>query len=189
MNGRHFLSRLLFWKVALLGLIGLAAIHGAGAADVTISEDSVRAAYLYRFAGYVTWPQTPPADAPLTIAVVGSPSMARELRRMQPAHSGNARSVQVREVSDLEDLGTAQILYVGEGHARLLRELRPKSSTAMLLVTAEEDGLSSGSIINFVTVDRNIRFEVSLPAAQRWGLKVSADLLGVAVRVQGGHPQ
>jgi hypothetical protein len=189
MNGRHCLSRLLFLKAALLGLIGLAAVHGVGVADVPISEDSVRAAYLYRFAGYVTWPQSPRADAPLTIAVMGSPSIARELRRMLPGHSINNRSAQVREVSSLEDLGAPQILYVAEGHAQLLRELRPKSSAAMLLVSAEEDGLNSGSVINFVTVDRNVRFEVSLPAAQRWGLKVSADLLGVAVRVQGGYPQ
>jgi hypothetical protein len=189
MNGRHCLSRLLFWKAALLGLIGLVVVHGIGVADVPISEDSVRAAYLYRFAGYVTWPQSAPADAPLVIAVMGSPAVARELSRMLPTHSINSRSAQVREVSDLKDLGNPQILYVAEGHARLLRELRPQGSAAILLVSAEEDGLTSGSVINFVTVDRNVRFEVSLPAAQRWGLKVSADLLGVAVRVQGGHSQ
>ena len=189
MNGRHRLSRQLFLKAALLGFIGLAAVHGVGIADVPISEDSVRAAYLYRFAGYVTWPQSSPADTPLIIAVLDSPSMARELRRMLPAHASNGRSTQVREVSSLDDLGKPQILYVAAGYAQLLRQLRPKSTAAMLLVTGEEDGLSSGSIINFVTVDRNVRFEVSLPAAQRWGLKVSADLLGVAVRVQGGHPQ
>jgi hypothetical protein len=186
MNGRHCLSRALFLKGALLGLIGLAVVHTVGVADVSVSEDSVRAAYLYRFAGYVTWPQNLPADEPLVIAVIGSPSIARELRRMLPAHSSNGRSAQVREVSSLDDLGKPQILYVAAGYAQLLRQLRPKSAAAMLLVTAEEDGLSSGSVINFVTVDRNVRFEVSLPAAQRWGLKVSADLLGVAVRVQGG---
>jgi hypothetical protein len=58
-----------------------------------------------------------------------------------------------------------------------------------LLVTAEEGGLGDGSVINFLTVDSNVRFEVSLAAAERWGLKISADLLGVAVRVQGGHGQ
>ena len=186
MNGRHCLSRALFLKGALLGLLGLAAVHAVGVADVPVSEDSLRAAYLYRFAGYVTWPQSLPADEPLVIAVIGSPSIARELRRMLPAHASNGRSTQVREVSSLDDLGKPQILYVAAGYAQLLRQLRPKSASAMLLVTGQEDGLSSGSVINFVTVDRNVRFEVSLPAAQRWGLKVSADLLGVAVRVQGG---
>jgi YfiR/HmsC-like len=189
MHGRHCVSRLLFLKTALLGLIGVAVVHGVGIADVSISEDSVRAAYLYRFTGYVTWPQPPPPEAPLIIDVLGSPAIARELRRMLPAHTSGSRAAQIREVSSLEDLGNAQILYVGAGHAQLLREFRPQGAAAMLLVTAEPDGLDSGSVINFVTVDRNVRFEVSLPAAQRWGLKVSADLLGVAVRVQGGHAQ
>jgi hypothetical protein len=95
----------------------------------------------------------------------------------------------VREVSRLQDVGNAQILYVAEGRAQLLRELRPQGRSALLLVTAEEGGLGDGSVINFLTVDSNVRFEVSLAAAERWGLKISADLLGVAVRVQGGHGQ
>ncbi|HEX3837367.1 MAG TPA: YfiR family protein [Steroidobacteraceae bacterium] len=178
----------MFSKGAWLGLFGLV-VHGICAAATPISEDSIRAAYLYRFAGYVTWPQTLPADAPLIIDVMDSPGMARELRRILPAHPINGRSAQVREISSLQELGRPRIVYVAAGHARMLRELRPEDAAAMLLVSAEEDGLSDGSVINFVTVDRNVRFEVSLPAAQRWGLKVSADLLGVAVRVQGAHPR
>jgi YfiR/HmsC-like len=187
MHGRHHLSRLLFRKVAWLGLIALVVFPAVGTMAGSISEDAVRAAYLYRFAGYVTWSQAPPADTPLVIDVMDAPAIARELRRMLPEHAINGRSAQVREISSLQDLGNAQILYVAAGRARLLRELRPKDTAAVLLVTAEEDGLNYGSVINFVTVDRNVRFEVSLPAAQRWGLKVSADLLGVAVHVQGGH--
>jgi hypothetical protein len=187
MHGRHHLSRLLFRKVAWLGFIALAVVPGLGAVAGEMSEDTVRAAYLYRFAGYVTWAQAAPADAPLVIDVMDAPAIARELRRMLPEHAINGRSAQVREISSLQELGKPQILYVAEGQAHLLRELRPKDAAAVLLVTAEADGLSCGSVINFVTVDRNVRFEVSLPAAQRGGLKISADLLGVAVRVQGGH--
>jgi hypothetical protein len=188
MHGRHCLSRLLFSKAAWLGVIGLM-VHGLCMAAAPISEDSIRAAYLYRFAGYVTWPQTLPADAPLIIDVIDAPGMARELRHILPAHPINGHSAQVREISSLQQLGRPRIVYIPAGHAQLLRELRPNSAAAMLLVSGEEDGLNFGSVINFVTVDRNVRFEVSLSAAQRWGLKVSADLLGVAVRVQGGQAQ
>ncbi len=59
----------------------------------------------------------------------------------------------------------------------------------MLLVTDEEGGLNAGSALNFLTIDRNVRFEVSLTSADRWGLKVSSELLGVAVRVLGSRRQ
>jgi hypothetical protein len=180
MNGR---------LLAIVALIALAAVGRACLAAEPHSEDAVRAAYLYRFAGYVAWPDAAAADAPFVIDVLDSPSMARELRRILAAHSINGRTTQVREITELRDVGNAQILYVAAGRASLLRSLRPQGHSGLLLVTAEEDGLSTGSVINFLTVDSNVRFEVSLSAAERWGLKISADLLGVAVRVQGGHGQ
>ena len=84
----------------------------------------------------------------------------------------------------------AQMVYVGAGRAHLLRSLVPVPGRAsMLLVTDEEEGLTAGSTLNFLTVDRNVRFEVSLTAADRWGLKISSELLGVAIRVQGSKHQ
>jgi len=38
--------------------------------------------------------------------------------------------------------------------------------------------------VNFLMADNRLRFEVSLPAAKRAGLKVSSEMLSVAVRVQ-----
>jgi hypothetical protein len=154
------------------------------------SEDAVKAAYLYRFAGYVNWPDDRPSGVPFTIGVVGSPGVARELRRLLPGHSINSQAVQVREISAPGELNGARILYVGAGHADFLRSLvPPPGGHSMLLVTDEEGGLNAGSALNFLTIDRNVRFEVSLTAADRWGLRVSSELLGVAVRVLGSRRQ
>ncbi len=146
----------------------------------------MKAAYLYRFAGYIDWPDRGSVETPFIIDVLGAPGIVQELRRLLPGHPVNGRVAQVREITDARDLGSARIVYVAAGHADLLRSLLPQASSAsMLLVTDEEGGLSSGSTLNFLTVDRNVRFEVSLTAAQRCGLKISSELLGVAIRVQG----
>jgi hypothetical protein len=55
---------------------------------------------------------------------------------------------------------------------------------SILTVTDEADGLATGSVINFVQVGRNIRFEVSLPAAARSKLRIDSGLLSVAARVE-----
>jgi YfiR/HmsC-like len=154
------------------------------------TEDAVKAAYLYRFAGYVNWPEGHAADAPFVIDVLRSPGVARELRRLLPGHSINGRAAQVREISGIHELGGAEILFVGAGHAEVLRSLAPSSNLPpVLLVTDEQGGLNAGSALNFLTIDRNVRFEVSLTTADRWGLRISSELLGVAVRVQGGRRQ
>jgi hypothetical protein len=165
----------------------LAAVSAAQAAD-GYSEDAVKAAYLYRFAGYVDWPDEGPANAPFTIAVLGSRSIARELRRLLPSLPLNHRPAEVREVTGVRDLKKPQILYVGAGHADFLRAT-PTRGHPMLLVTDEEGGLEAGSVLNFLVVDHRVRFEVSLTAADRARLRISSELLTVAVRVRGGGRQ
>jgi hypothetical protein len=165
-----------------------AAISPAHAAD-GYSEDAVKAAYLYRFAGYVDWPDLGAGSEPFTIAVLGSPAVVQELKHLLPNLTVNHHPAEVREVRGLHDLGRAQILYVGAGHAAFLRTLTPTQDHPMLLVTDEEGGLDAGGVLNFVTVDRRVRFEVSLTAAERSRLKISSELLTVAVRVLGGRRQ
>ncbi len=169
-----------------------AAVVPVGAAHTaeSYSEAAVKAAYLYRFAGYVDWPDEASSSGPFIIAVLGSPAVARELKGLLPNHYVNSRPAQVREVTGVRDLGRPQILFVGAGYADALRAIMPAvGREPMLLVTDEDDGLNQGSVLNFVTVDRRVRFEVSLTAADRLRLKISSELLAVAVRVRGGHRQ
>ena len=176
---------------ALLGILTAVtgAIPSAGAAE-SYSEDAVKAAYLYRFAGYIDWPADALADTPFTIAVVGAPGVAGELQRLLPAHPINKGIAQVRQINRVQDVGSAQILFVGRGHADFLRALKSSGARrSTLLVTDEEGGLDSGSMLNFLTIDRRVRFEISVTAAERAQLKISSDPLSVAVRIHGERRQ
>jgi hypothetical protein len=183
------LCRYLPIAAAVLGVTVVPVGAPAHAAD-SYSEAAVKAAYLYRFAGYVDWPEDASSTEPFTIAVLGSPAVVRELKGLLPNHYVNHRPAQVRAVTGVRDLGRPQILFVGSGYADALRVIMPAvGREPMLLVTDEDDGLNQGSVLNFVTVDRRVRFEVSLTAADRLRLKISSELLAVAVRVRGGHRQ
>jgi hypothetical protein len=151
------------------------------------SQDAVKAAYLFRFAGYVDWPGTADPAKPFVIAVVGSPAVARELRRLVPGHQINNRWVEVVEANRVSDAGRPAILFVGSGHAELLRPaLTALGAQSTLVVTEEDGGLDEGATLNLLTLDHRVRFEVSLTGADRAHLKISAELLSVAVRVTGG---
>lgn len=185
----HRSSRSIRAAAAILGLLAVPFYPGL-ARSAEFSEDVVKAAYLYRFAGYIEWPARGSTDTPFTIDVLGAPGIARELRRLLPGHPINGRVARVQEITGNRDLGNAQIVYIAAGHADLVRTLVPQSSDASILVVTDEDGgLSAGSTLNFLTIDRNVRFEVSLSAAERWRLRISSDLLGVAIRVQGRTSQ
>jgi YfiR/HmsC-like len=148
------------------------------------SEDSVKAAYLYRFTQYVEWPQSGAPQIPFTIAVFDAPGVAAELRKILPNHRIKDSAAQVREVTRLQDLGAAQMVYVGPTPADRRDIIAALSAKPVLVVTDADQGLVMGSVLNFVMQNNRVRFEVSLIAADRSGLRISAELLGVATRVQ-----
>ncbi len=158
-------------------------------AQETHSEQAVKAAYLYRFASYVEWPDGSAAGHPFVIVVVGAPEVARDLRRLLPGHLINNQTVQVREATRVQEVGGAQMLYVGPDNADFLRSMRASGNPPILMVTDEDQGLDLGGTVNFVTVENRVRFEVSLTAAERARLKISSELLSVAIRVRGGRRQ
>ena len=80
--------------------------------------------------------------------------------------------------------GGGHVLFIGNavspapgGWAQRLRD-KP-----VLLVTDEPEGLRHGGMLNFLLVQGKLRFEASVPSADRSGLKLSSRLLAVAERV------
>jgi hypothetical protein len=163
-----------------LGLLGIGSALAAA-----ISAESVKAAFLFRFASYVHWPEASPRQDRFVVGVAGAESMARQLEELAPRVTVRGRRAEVRRVSRAEDLDGVQILFVDEASLKRTRALRRAAlEKPILLVTDTRDGLDAGSVINFVEADRNVRFEISLIAADRAQLRIDSALLSVAARVE-----
>ena len=148
------------------------------------SADAVKAAFLYRFASYVEWPADAPSD-PLIIGVVGADEIADQLDQLLPRMTVHGKPAQVRRVSGTDELDGVHILYVAPQAMKRTRTLRSAAlARPILLVTDVDDGLESGAVINFIEANRNVRFEISLLAADRARLKITSALLSVAARVE-----
>ena len=159
--------------------------HAASSAAATFSEDAVEAAYLYRFAAYVEWPEHSGSETSFGIGVVDAEGVANELDKLLPGLLVQQRPARVVRVQAAGDLPAVQILYVGAA-SRHRALIAAAAHRPILVVLDHSDGLSLGAVINFVHVGHNLRFEVSLPAAARSGLKIDSGLLSVAERVERG---
>ncbi len=175
-------------RFCLQCLIGCLAVAGAGAraADHRAGEARVKAEYLHRFLGFVRWPAGAHAgpQAPHVVAVMGADDVLDELLRLSAARgpvSPGRRPVVVRRVAAGDPLQGVHLLHVGRG----ARPGLPEALRAwpLLVVTDASTGLPDWAMVNFVTVEQRVRFEASPQAAERAGLKLSARLLAVAVRV------
>ncbi len=168
----------------LLVLIGLST-SAVEAQSRAYSADEVKAAFLYRFGTYVEWPSVgPPGDA-ITIAILGAPSIATQLAAYLPGRTIQGHPVAVRPIRRIEDVGDAQLLFIGEERSSMLTELIDRlGKRPVLVVTDAADGLAHGAMVNFQLVEQRVRFEISLRKAQDVGLMLSSRLLSAAIRVE-----
>lgn len=175
--------------VLLATLIGL---PGAGAQTPERTETierQVKAAYLYKFASYVEWPDGAfaQADSPLVIGVIGADGLSDELARSVTGRTTNGRAVVVRKLRRGDPVAGLHILYIGQlEKAPLADVLAATKGQPMLTVTESEDAYALGSMINFVVVEDKMRFEVALKPVGLGRLKISARMLAAAYKVAPG---
>ena len=168
----------------VLLLVVFAGFSASLAQAAQYSVEAVKAAYLFRFAQYVEWPDAP-AGTPFVIAVSGADDVAVHLERLLPGMTVAGRQAVVRRVTRAQDLEGVHILFIGANAFARTRALRARAiEKPILVVTESENGIDGGAVINFIEVDRNLRFEISLNAADRSGLRINSALLSVAARVE-----
>jgi len=155
------------------------------------SELRVKAAYLYKFGAFVEWPaQTfSAADAPVVIGVLGADGLADELATLVGGRSLQGRPIGVRRLRAGEGLAGVHMMFIGPQATGtgggLLAAAR---GLHVLTVTDEPPSEVPRGMINFVSDNGRVRFDVCLKAAQQAGLVISARLLAVARRVVPGAP-
>jgi hypothetical protein len=183
------------FAVGWLCVLACLPMEPTAAQGTPYSEESIKAAYLYRFAGYIEWPhESSDAGAaetkPFTIAVLGAAGVADHLDRILPTLQIKNRPARVRQITSLSELRDASILYIRAGSSNRVKKLIESiARKPVLIVTDDSSGLEMGGMINFREVDHRVRFEVSLVTAQRAKFRISSELLALALRVEGTESQ
>jgi hypothetical protein len=170
---------------ALLCLLALALATGAYAQGRAGLEREVKAAFLYRFIDYVRWPESafPRPDSPIVIGVVADPAMVPDLQSVVAGRIVRGHPIVVRAVRE-GDYAGLHLLFIGEQANNRLQRIIRSVEGPVLVVTEAEDGLSQGSVINFVIAERRVRFEVALGPAAARSLTIGSGLLSVAINVR-----
>jgi hypothetical protein len=147
-------------------------------------EHQIKAAYLYNFGRYVTWPAKSFANSKSSFAI-GVPEedlLVPILQQIARAKKIQDRPIQIRRFSSVADVRPCHILYLpaslpSEAQSEIIR----KAGKRGVLIVGESDGiLERGAAMQFVVEDNRIRVVVSRKAAERAGLTISAKLLQVA---------
>jgi hypothetical protein len=159
--------------------------------DAAARERRVKAAFIFKFAGFVEWPETafPQPFTAVTIAVIGDDELAAELSAITAGRAVEGRPLTIRKTRSLEAVADAHMVFVGRAEiARLPQLAKLARARPVLILTDAPTALAQGSMINFMLVERRVKFEIHLEEAERHGLKLSSRLLAIAQIVRRGLP-
>ena len=150
-----------------------------------LSENQVKAAYLFNFAKFVEWPASAfsGAGAPLVIGFIGKGPYL-EAHDALAGRMAKGRKVQVRQFTRPEEVGGCHILFIAASERRRLKEiLRALPATGVLTVSDIGHFCNLGGMIALVSQGDRIQFEVHLGNAERAGLQLSSQMLKLALAV------
>jgi hypothetical protein len=178
-------------RLAAFILLGAVCTSGLRAQPGRATVDEVKAAYIHKFAGYVDWPPGVFADAaaPCIVGVVGSDVVYAELLHVVAGRPVQGRTVQVRLLTRPEQAAGVHMLFIGHDAWPVARSwIAAVKGRPVVVVTDAPNGSAMGAALTFVQVNKRLRFEASVRAAEQAGLRLSSRLLAVAQRVVDSPP-
>lgn len=160
----------------------------------------VKAAILFNFAKFVTWPDGvfagDGANGSIVIGVVNDKEFAEVVKQTVAGKKVGERAVEVRVIAGASEkaesvaaqIGRCQIVYVGamsiERWRAVHAALEATGSPAVLTVGDDDAFAERGGMIEFVLLDGKITLQVNRDAAEASKLKISANLLKLATIVK-----
>lgn len=147
-------------------------------------EYMMKAGFLERFTRFIEWPgETNIADntKPFVISVIGENPFDKKLDQFFKTTKIKNRSVEIRYISELEEIQDSHILFITKSKQKQLSEILFLTQDKPVLTVSDTDGFGKKGVrINFYIKQDKIHFEINKDAIQKSGLQISYLLLNIA---------
>lgn len=169
-----------------LASIALALLAGPGRAQErgpVASEYAVKAALLYKFLRYLTWPEESlPADGEaLRIGVLGKDPFGTILDETVAGKTLRDHPLEVARGQSLAELGDCIVIFIAASEKSRIAEVLHALEGRPVLVVGDSEGFAEkGVMINLVLRDNKVKFQINYGAARNAGIEIDAQLLRLA---------
>jgi hypothetical protein len=183
---RRVASALMLCAAAL----GTVVTPGACAVASAPTEYEVKAALLYNFAKFVSWPDSAFEDAraPFIIGVLGDDPFGDILERTVNDRRVGERPFVIRRWTRVEDARPCHILFVSASEQKRVPRLIQGIAGANIFTVGDVEGFAErGGIADFEMDGKRVRIEINPKSADRAKLHISSKLLALARIVKDAH--
>jgi len=145
-------------------------------------EQKIKAAYIYNFTKFVTWPEH--QSETFNLCILGNDPFGPLINGIESrtALGLPIRLVRLRKFDPKKPV-YCHILFVGVNAKKDILNLF--SSTGILTVSEKNNFARRGGMIGFVVKRGKVKLQINLNQFKQSGLKVSAKLLEVAEIIEG----
>ena len=167
--------------VALLAWAVPCLLADAGASVESASEYEVKAAFIFNFAKFTTWPSQDDREGPLRLCVAGRDPFGEVLESTIGQKTVRGRGFSIERHALADDLSGCEIVFLGGGDGEERKDLLEGLRGQPILTVGESDSFASeGGMVGFFEKKRRVRFAVNVDATARSDIKVSSKLLQLA---------
>jgi hypothetical protein len=169
-------------KIARLSVFLFMALTAPRRADA-LPEPEIKAAFIYRFTQFVTWPDDAFAakDEPFIVATVGDDSLTGTLQQVMAGRVANGRPIVVVHFASVDRIEHCHLLFVPASQQGTAPAILAKVGNAPVLSVGDGDEfMNQGGAIRLFVQDGRMKFEVDPDVLGAARLKAGAQLMKVA---------
>jgi hypothetical protein len=147
-----------------------------------LPEPEIKAAFIYRFTQFVTWPNDAfdGKDAPFIIATIGDDSLSAALQHAMSGRVVNGRPIVITHFASVDRIEHCHLLFVPASQQGTVPAILAKVGNAPVLTVGDGDGfMQQGGAIRLFVEDGRMKFELDPDVASAARLKPGAQLMKV----------
>jgi len=167
----------LYFSFFLFGLLALP--WSPARAQDADKEASLKAVFLFNFTKYVEWQN--PNSSQFVIGVVGNSGITPALNQISKSYRVGGRKMVIMNFKKAEEISHCDLLFISAHCGIPVSTAVSQTGRGTLTVSEEPSGSAAGAAFNFIIKDDKLKFEASLKAINSTGLKISSQLLKLAI--------
>lgn len=174
--------------ILLAGILAAGlSVHAQGLYTRNATEYEVKAAFLYNFAKFVTWPsvRNDVSDSSFVIGILGKDPFGNVIEQVMGNKTVLGKQIQIIRYQTINQLQYCHILFISDsekGHIRSV--LKSVSGQPILTVSDMDDFVETGGMIRLYVDNNKIRFEINVHVSEQAHLKLSSKMLHLATNLK-----
>ena len=178
--------RMMLYSIFVCGLLFLFKVSPAHTENSLPREHVVKSGMILKFTEFIRWPKQKRLHIntnDFVICSIGDDPFGN-LFFLARKEGLIEKNLVVKKRVSYDEMNSCHIVFVSKSEEDNLDEILMTTQDKPILLMGDTDGFAKRGVgVNFIILNNRIRFEINRDAVERSGIKISSELLNLAIIV------